>query len=149
LEQEYYTMKGYERQKEAGLTAAMEDYLEMICRLLQTQNVVRIHQLAEHLHVKPSSASKMVQNLKKEGYLEFEKYGYLTLTEKGRQMGHYLLRRHRVLQAFLCYINHSESELTQVEKIEHFIDAKTICNLESWMKKEIESKKTKDNPKIP
>ena len=142
-------MKGYQRQKEAGMTAAMEDYLEMICRLQQTQKVVRIHQLAEHLHVKASSASKMVQNLKKEGYLEFEKYGYLTITEKGRQMGQYLLRRHQILHAFLCYINHSESELTQVEKIEHFIEPETVYHLESWMKKEIEPKKTKDAPKIP
>ena len=140
MEQEYYTMKGYERQNGEELTAAMEDYLEMICRLLRQQKVVRIHELAEHLHVKPSSASKMVRNLKEAGYLDFQKYGYLIITEKGKRAGDYLLYRHRILNEFLCFVNHSDSELAQVEKIEHFMDPRTIENLERltqfWKRKE-------------
>ena len=30
---QFYTLKGYEREKGDFVTAAMEDYLEMICRL--------------------------------------------------------------------------------------------------------------------
>lgn len=126
----FYTMKGYQINEAAELTPAMEDYLEMICRLMEDCSVVRLGELAEGLHVKPSSASKMIRLLSETGYINAEKYGYILLTEKGRQAGNYLLYRHDVLQRFLCILNHSESELEQVEKIEHFFDKRTVENLD-------------------
>lgn len=130
---DFYTQKGYELHNTDDLTASMEDYLEMICRLLKQQDIVRIQELSERLHVKPSSASKMVNALKERGYLSFEKYGYLTVTPKGREAGNYLLYRHNVLHEFLCLLNGSENELEQVEKIEHFIDRRTIEHLQALL----------------
>jgi Mn-dependent DtxR family transcriptional regulator len=127
--EDFYTFKGYELAEGTEITSSMEDYLEMICRMLKTQEYVRISVLAEKLHVKPSSASKMVNNLKILGLVTFEKYGYIKLTEKGTVIGEYLLYRHDVIHEFLCLVNSSESELEQVEKIEHFLDKKTIENL--------------------
>ena len=126
---DFYTQKGYELHNTDDLTASMEDYLEMICRLMETHTVVRLGELAEVLHVKPSSASKMIRLLSETGYINAEKYGYILLTEKGRLAGDYLLYRHDVLQRFLCLLNNTDNELEQVEKIEHFIDARTIENL--------------------
>ncbi len=133
----FYTLKGYSLNENEKLTSSMEDYLEMICRILQKNEVVRIRELAENLHVKPSSASKMVNNLKEAGYIEFKKYGYIAITEKGLETGNYLLHRHKVLHDFLCLLNHTKDELEQVEKIEHFINKITIDNLErltEWMR---------------
>lgn len=127
--EEFHTLKGYELAEGSEITSSMEDYLEMICRLLKTEEYVRISVLAEKLHVKPSSASKMVNNLKMLGLVTFEKYGYIKLTEKGAVIGEYLLYRHEVINEFLCLVNNSESELEQVEKIEHFLNKKTIDNL--------------------
>ncbi|HPE16802.1 MAG TPA: iron dependent repressor, metal binding and dimerization domain protein [Oscillospiraceae bacterium] len=126
---EFYTMKGYQVNAPGELTPAMEDYLEMICRLLGQKEVVRIGELAERLHVRPSSTSKMIGLLKSAGYVDSEKYGYILLTEKGREAGNYLLYRHEVLRRFLCALNHTEDELEQVEKIEHFLDRSTVENL--------------------
>ncbi|HOJ48577.1 MAG TPA: iron dependent repressor, metal binding and dimerization domain protein [Bacillota bacterium] len=127
--EEFHTLKGYELSEDNEITSSMEDYLEMICRLLKTEEYVRISVLAEKLNVKPSSASKMVNNLKMLGLVTFEKYGYIKLTEKGAVIGEYLLYRHEVIHEFLCLVNNSESELEQVEKIEHFLNKKTIDNL--------------------
>lgn len=131
----FFTQKGYELQNQEELSASMEDYLEMIYRLLRESHCVRIHDLADHLHVKPSSASKMVTVLKEKGYVEFERYGYLTATKKGQDTGDYLLYRHDILHRFLCLLNHSENELEQVEKIEHYIDKRTVKNLENLLEK--------------
>ena len=125
----FYTMKGYERSASDEMTSSMEDYLEMICRMLKGQDIVRIQALSENLHVKPSSASKMVNALKERGYISFQKYGYLTATPKGLEVGEYLLYRHDILHEFLCLLNHSENELEQVEKIEHYINRETVANL--------------------
>lgn len=131
---EFYTLKGYSAMVgEDSLTTAMEDYLEMIYRLYSQGEKVRIKRLSEILHVKPSSASKMAKILKGAEYVEFEKYGCITLTDKGKEMGEYLLYRHEILHRFFCCINDSKNELTLVEKIEHFIDRRTVGNLEGWL----------------
>lgn len=131
-------MKGYELLDSAGVTSAMEDYLEMIIRLNEKHrgNGVRITKLAEMLNVKPSSASKMAANLKEKGLISFEKYGIIAPTSEGIALGSYLLWRHEVVNSFLCWLNGSENELEQAEKIEHFLDCRTVKSLEALLKKQ-------------
>lgn len=131
----FYTLKGYSLLEHTQITSSMEDYLEMICRIHCDGQPVRIKELAECLHVKPSSASKMVGNLRKQGLVCFEKYGSVSLTDDGLELGEYLLFRHEVLHRFFCYINQNSDELEQVEKVEHFIEPKTVYNIEKWLDK--------------
>ena len=121
-ENAYFTFKGYQLNNDSNLTSSMEDYLEMIIRLKEKQPFVRINELANNLNVRPSSASKMVTKLSQEGFLEYQKYGIITLTELGKQWGEYFIYRHQVLNNFLCLLNNSHNELEQVEKIEHFLN---------------------------
>ena len=122
-------MNGYQKKTAGLLTPAMEDYLEMICRLCCQKPVVRLHDIAEHLHVKPSSASRMIGHLKKAGLVKAARYGCIGLTANGKEAGDYLLYRHAVVLRFLCLLNDSEDMLEQTEKIEHFLDPLTISNL--------------------
>lgn len=126
----FYTLKGYERSSGEELTSSMEDYLEMICRMEADGTPVRVSLLASCLHVRPSSASKMLDNLRRAGYIDFRKYGAIMVTEKGHEEGGYLLHRHWVLHDFFCTLNRTDSELEQVEKIEHFINRRTVENME-------------------
>lgn len=131
---EFYTLKGYSLiNEENTITYAMEDYLEMIYRISSQNQIVRIKQLSELLHVKPSSTSKMANLLKEKGFVEFKKYGHITLTQKGEIMGEFLLYRHDLLHQFFCLINGSANELALVEKIEHFIDKNTVENIKKWL----------------
>ena len=66
----FYTMKGYERSASDEMTSSMEDYLEMVCRMEEEGEPIRVSSLAASLHVRPSSASKMLDNLKKAGYID-------------------------------------------------------------------------------
>lgn len=129
----FYTLKGYSLLEHTRITASMEDYLEMLCRLYQEEKSLRIGRVAEYLHVKPSSASKMITNLKHQGLVEFEKYGQITLTDTGAELGEYLLLRHEILHRFFCFLNHSEDELEQVEKVEHFIDSRTLWHMKEFL----------------
>jgi len=126
----FYTLKGYALLEGNTITTSMEDYLEMIYRIHSSGEAVRIGALAINLNVKPSSATKMVNNLKKHNLVLSEKYGYIKLTEAGIKLGKYLVFRHETLHRFLCYINQSENELEQVEKIEHFINTETVMNIQ-------------------
>ncbi|WP_434310200.1 metal-dependent transcriptional regulator [Hominifimenecus sp. rT4P-3] len=129
----FYTLAGYSRLEKKKLTASMEDYLEMILRLGENGQPVRIHQLSEALHVKASSASKMVSNLKEQGLVDFERYGVVFPTQEGKDLGAFLLFRHQTLQEFFCFLNQSDDELEQVEKVEHFISIRTLENMRRFL----------------
>lgn len=128
-------MKGYQMNKSSEMSSAMEYYLEMIMRLGREGNEVRVGDLSRMLHVKPSSVTKMIQQLDRNGYLISRKYGEISLTEKGRQAGNYLLYRHDVLHRFLCALNHTDNELEEVEKLEHFVGYNTVENLDRLTKR--------------
>lgn len=132
---DFHTLKGYQLLENSEITTANEDYLEMICRMFKSQNIVRVNELAKNLNVKQSSVTKMLDNLKLLGFIEYEKYGYIKPTEKGLSLGEYLLYRHSVLNNFLCLINNSSDETEQVEKIEHFFNKKTIQNIKVFTDK--------------
>ena len=77
--------------------------------------------------------SKMVSNLREKGLVTAQKYGEIHLTDSGWTFGRYLLYRHELLHQFLCFLNHSQNELEQVEKIEHFVDEKTVRSIQAFL----------------
>jgi len=145
MKSEFRTLDGYDRVQKRALTRTMEDYLEMISRLSREDPVVRVQAVAENLNVKPSSVTKMMQQLAARGFIEYHPYAYLKLTAQGAEEGDYLLYRHGVLHAFLCLVNGSPEELEQVELIEHFFNRRTVENIEKLVKRLQEEKETDDN----
>jgi len=107
----------------------MEDYLEMIYRNSLQEGYLRINKLAELLNVKASSASKMVQKLGELGLLNYEKYGIIVLSDSGREIGDFLLERHKIIEDFLKLLGCGEDVLVQTELIEHNINSSTVKNL--------------------
>lgn len=121
--------------EECVLTPALEDYLEMIFRISSDSGSVKIRDLSKALNVRPPSASKMVRQLDSLGFLTAQRYGDITLTEKGRLEGEFLLYRHNVIHEFLCLLNKCTNQLEETEKIEHFLDKKTVGNLDKLVRK--------------
>ena len=131
MEENFYTTRGYEIQSYTNnlLTSSMEDYLEMIYRGYLADGYIRLSKLASLLNVKDSSASKMVQKLGKLKLINYEKYGVITLTPKGIEIGHFLLYRHNILENFLRLLGGEDNLLVETELIEHVISKKTVNNI--------------------
>lgn len=123
-ENEFFTFREYMRKDD--VTASMEDYLEMICRLIQGSGFTRINDLAAALNVQPPSATKMVQKLAELGFVKYEKYGVVMLSEKGQATGQALLKRHQTIEDFLRLLGITEGLLQETEKIEHTISNHTL-----------------------
>lgn len=134
-EGDFYTMRGYNRIENPEISPTMEDYLEMIYRRAGQGSYIRVNQLAALLHVRPSSASKMASKLRVSGLVRFEPYGIIQLTDAGELAGAYLLHRHEVLHRLFRHINGTKDELELVEKIEHFIDRRTVENIERLLRR--------------
>lgn len=129
---EFHTYRGYEmlRQEKIQLSPSMEDYLEMIYRTCKSQEYVRMTNLAQQLNVQASSASKTVQKLTEIGLLVYEKYGIIQLTEKGKKIGDFLLKRHHIVEMFLKNIGVKDNILRQTEMIEHHLTVDTVSNID-------------------
>ena len=131
---DFYTLNGYRIKNKNKLTESMEDYLEMIYRY-KNKEEIHVKDIAEKLNVKPSSVSKMINKLKDLELVDSLKYGSITLTIEGEKIGKYLLWRHNVLVQFFKKLNKKNYSLEQVEKIEHFIDFETLKNMEKLLNK--------------
>lgn len=129
----FYTFRGYSLNNEKSLSPSMEDYIEMIYRLSCEKNNVRVNDLSESLNVQPPSSSKMIKKLSRFGYVNYEKYGYVNLTEKGIEIGKYLLSRHETIFNFLKLIGVVDNLLEQTEKIEHAINEETIEKMDNFI----------------
>ncbi|MFT3900268.1 MAG: metal-dependent transcriptional regulator [Gordonia sp. (in: high G+C Gram-positive bacteria)] len=91
--------RGNERSE---LTAVAEDYLKVIWTAREWDEVkVTTSMIAEKLEVSPSTASEGIRKLAEQGLLEHEKYGAVTLTDKGRRAAVGMVRRHRLLETYL------------------------------------------------
>ncbi|SOC18467.1 DtxR family iron (metal) dependent repressor [Ureibacillus xyleni] len=108
-------------------TPSMEDHIEQIYLLIENKGYARVSDIAEALSVLPSSVTKMVQKLDKDGYLVYEKYRGLTLTSKGEKLGKRLVKRHELLEQFLRLIGVDEERIYEdVEGIEHHLSWNAI-----------------------
>jgi Mn-dependent DtxR family transcriptional regulator len=108
-------------------TPSMEDHIEQIYLLIEQKGYARVSDIAEALSVLPSSVTKMVQKLDKDGYLVYEKYRGLTLTPKGNKLGKRLVQRHDLLEQFLRLIGVDEEKIyDDVEGIEHHLSWDSI-----------------------
>ncbi|SES29024.1 transcriptional regulator MntR [Psychrobacillus sp. OK032] len=108
-------------------TPSMEDHIEQIYILIEQKGYARVSDIAEALSVLPSSVTKMVQKLDKDGFLIYEKYRGLTLTTKGMKLGKKLVKRHDLLEDFLRLIGVEEENIyADVEGIEHHLSWNSI-----------------------
>lgn len=105
----------------------MEDHIEIIYSLIEQKGYARVSDIAEALSVLPSSVTKMVQKLDKDGYLIYERYRGLVLTPRGQKLGKRLLERHGLLEQFLQLIGVDEERIYEdVEGIEHHLSWNSI-----------------------
>jgi len=118
-----------------ALHESAEMYLETIYQLSMEQHCVRSIDVAESLNYSRASVSRAVGLLKKDGYLEMDEDGFLTLTELGKSTAEKIYERHMVLTAALMALGVDEGSATEDAcKIEHDISDRTFEAIKAHMK---------------
>ena len=104
-----------------------EDYLERIHELIEEKGYARVVDIASSLGLKQASVTSMVQKLDELGYLNYEKYRGLVLTEKGKAVATRIQRRHETLSRFFSLFGLDEQTQRQdIEGIEHHLSPATV-----------------------
>lgn len=111
----------------AGPSQSAEDYLERIHELIEEKGYARVVDIASSLKVRQASVTGMVQKLAELGYLNYEKYRGLILTDKGREVAHHIRSRHETLSRFFSLLNlDEETQKRDIEGIEHHLSPVTL-----------------------
>ena len=124
-------------------TATREDYLEIISELVDLKGYATTLDISRYMNVSPPSVTKMLQKLDEGGYLEYEKYHGINLTEKGKQTANTIRQKHGILLDFFEILGVGMDIANQdIEGIEHHLNPKTIRQLRKFITF------LKSNPKI-
>ena len=112
-----------------------EDYLEAILMLSKKGGGVRSVDIATMLSVSKPSVSHAMKLLREDGYIAMDRYGTVTLLEKGAEIANRIFERHTVLSRMLeglgvpadtaradaCKMEHDISDITFEKIKEHLV----------------------------
>ena len=83
-----------------GLSASLEDYLEVIYHLERSNRVARAKDIADQMSVQRASVTGALKALAGRGLINYSPYSYITLTSAGRTVAQDIIRRHETLKEF-------------------------------------------------
>jgi Mn-dependent DtxR family transcriptional regulator len=116
-------------------TDRMEDYLEVIYELVQQKGYATTIDISQYLNVSSPSVTKMVKRLDETGYLKYEKYRGICLTQQGIDVAMSIHQRHSLLAEFLKMIGVDKDIANKdAEGIEHHLHPQTLKKLEEFVK---------------
>ena len=141
----------------------IEDYVELVYDLQKGKKRVHTNDIASNFGVNPASVTEIFQKLSEEGYIDYEKYGGVTLTQKGKKIARKTKSRHNTLKEFLILLGvdkiTAEEDACEMEHILHqrtmdiivkFVEVVKTCGVTPfWLKRLREYVKTGKLSKCP
>lgn len=112
----------------------IEDYVELVYIIQNKKEKVHTSDIASAFNINPASVTEIFQKLSNEGYINYEKYNGVTLTEKGKKIAMNTKKKHETLKNFLILLGVDEKIADEDAcKIEHNIDQKTMGKLRKFV----------------
>jgi len=117
-----------------NMTPSKENYLKVLLELSGGEEV-RSSDVAEALGITKASVSCMMKRLRDEGYITKEKYGAVTLTEKGLNEAANVKKRYNLLKSFLVRILGVDTATAAEDacRIEHIISPESLDKIDEQL----------------
>jgi DtxR family transcriptional regulator, Mn-dependent transcriptional regulator len=115
-------------EKTIPLSESIEDYLETILALQTRHRVARSKDISKKLGIKRGSVTGMLKKLAAQNLINYEPYGYVTLTPEGEKIARKIEYRHTVLKDFLFRILEVDEQRADETacRMEHAMDSYTF-----------------------
>lgn len=89
------------KQSNFMISLTEENYLKAIFHLMNTENTVTINELSKFLNVKMPSVNNMMKKFAEKGWVIYESYKPLKITDSGKKQAALVVRKHRLTEMFL------------------------------------------------
>ena len=108
---------------DSPLSRSVEDYLKAIYGLSESGETASTSAVAEALEVQPASVTGMVKRLAEADLVEHVPYRGVRLTERGTIAALKILRRHRIIETYLCQrLGYAWDDVhDEAERMEHAV----------------------------
>lgn len=104
-----------------------ENYLETILMIKQKKGAVRSIDIANELEFSKPSVSIAMKNLRENGYITVDEGGYISLTDKGKEIADKMYERHTTLSNWLISLGVDETiAVEDACRIEHIISTESF-----------------------
>ncbi|HZD36384.1 MAG TPA: iron dependent repressor, metal binding and dimerization domain protein [Nitrososphaeraceae archaeon] len=116
-------------------TDRMEDYLEVIYELVLQKGYATTIDISDYLNVSSPSVTRMMKKLHETGFIRYERYRGMSLTEKGVEVAKAIHKRHGILAEFFKMIGVQDDIANEdAEGIEHHLHSETLMKLEGFVR---------------
>ncbi|HEY3742903.1 MAG TPA: metal-dependent transcriptional regulator [Bryobacteraceae bacterium] len=107
------------------ITISKENYLKAIAEAQAEGEPVIAATLARWLHVSPPAVTMALRRLKRDGCIQVDKHGAVTLLEDGRRIADRLLQRHHLIERMLTELFGMEwyKVHDEAEQLEHAVSS--------------------------
>ncbi|MEO1628733.1 MAG: metal-dependent transcriptional regulator, partial [Bacteroidota bacterium] len=113
-------------------TTVKENYLKAIYFIDEEEGRISVTELSKRLEVSKPTASSMMKSLEEQGWVVYQKYKPLQLTEKGRKAAAKIIRKHRLTEMFLYEVmGFGWEEVHEIaEQMEHIQSEKLFARMD-------------------
>lgn len=117
------------------LTYSLENYLEIIYVMKNSEDGVRVTDLANNLSFSKASVNRAINTLKQKGMVIQEKYGKIILTENGIEMAKFIYEKHKILSRFFIEVLGVNPSTACIDacKAEHVLSLETVTSIKNFL----------------
>jgi DtxR family manganese transport transcriptional regulator len=124
--------------REDHATELAQDYVEAIDDLIREDGTCRLIEIARRFAVSHVTANRTLARLKRDGLVESQPYGPITLTADGRRMAQAARRRHKIVLDFLIALGVDDQTATSdAEGMEHHVSKKTLAAMARYLRNQL------------
>lgn len=112
-----------------------ENYLKAMFNLSEKSGEITVNDLSKSLNIKMPTVNSMVKRLATKGYINYQSYKPITLTDEGSKTALQIIRKHRLTEMFLVEkMGFGWEEVHEVaEQIEHIHSPKFFAKMDEML----------------
>lgn len=116
-------------------TTVKENYLKALYFLDEQEGQINLTELSKQLGVSKPTANNMVKKLEEHGWVNYQKYKPVILTEEGRRTAALIIRKHRLTEMFLHQVmGFGWEEVHEIaEQVEHIQSDKLFSRMDEML----------------
>ena len=118
-----------------NLSASLEDYLEIICNLLETSQSLKAVEIAKKLNISRASVSEALAKLADKQLIVYEGHKGVTITPEGLKKAKQVIDRHNNITALFEEVLGLERTIAEENacKIEHIINDEVFNRIKKFL----------------
>ncbi len=116
-------------------SASLEDYLEAIMMVAGKNDKATVTRISQSMGVKKPSVSSALSKLSELRLVNHERYGEVSLTEKGQAIARDVYHRHHILRRFLVEILSVDEDIAAEDacRMEHYLSSASMNRLDKFI----------------